>query len=65
MLVVPDVDHTQRKYAEHVHGQRQQKLKEVSVIPTTDAVVYPRTVVIERLRKQHNTTASTILCSQG
>ena len=49
ILMVPDVDHAQCKYTEHVHRQRQQKLKEVPVIPTTNAVIYPRTVMIKCL----------------
>jgi len=58
VFIIPDVDHAQCKYTEHVHCQRQQELKEVPVIPTTNTVINPRTVVIKCLQPsqhKHNT----------
>lgn len=39
------------EYAEHMKTERQQEAEEESVVPSTNAVVYPWTVMIERLKR--------------
>jgi hypothetical protein len=43
---------TQNEDTQHVNSQRQQKLKKIAVVAPTDAVVDPRTVMIEHLKWQ-------------
>ena len=51
-LVVQNIDETQRKYTPHVNCQWNQELKEKAIIPSTDAIIHPGTVVIKCLQKQ-------------
>jgi len=49
VLVVEDVDQAEDEDGDHMDRQRQQEHEEVSVIPSSNAVVDPRAVVIKYL----------------
>lgn len=40
---------TEREYAYHMRAKRQKKGKKISVVPPTDTVVHPRTVMVKSL----------------
>lgn len=42
-------DQAQDEYAQHVDGQRDEEEEEEAIVPSPDAVVHPRAVVVERL----------------
>ena len=58
VLVIPDKDHAEPEDAEHVNGEREKELEEEAIVPPTDAVVHPRTVVVECLHTAKRKTAS-------
>lgn len=43
------IEQTQTERVQHMHGQRHQKEEEEPIVAPADAVVHPRTVVVERL----------------
>lgn len=45
-----DIDQTQREYAQHVYGEGDEEEEKESVVPSADAVVDPRTVMVEGLK---------------
>lgn len=47
--VVPHVKTTETEYGDHVDAQPKQKHEEVAVVTATDAVIYPRTMMIKCL----------------
>jgi len=51
-FVVQNVNHTERENTEHMKTERDEKLEEVAVITTTNAVIYPRTVVVKHLQNR-------------
>lgn len=50
LLVVQDKNQTKAKHIHNVSGEWQQEEEEVAVIPPTNAVVHPRTMVVKILR---------------
>lgn len=50
LLVVQDKNQTKAKHIHNVSGERQQEEEEVAVIPPTNAVVHPGTMVVKILR---------------
>lgn len=48
--VVEDKDEAEGENSHHVNAQRQQEEEEVAVVPPSDAVVHPGTVVVKVLR---------------
>ena len=55
-LVIENVHEAQSEDAKHVQCQRYEKLVEEAVVAPANAVVYPRTVMVKRLRKQKTMT---------
>lgn len=49
--VVQDINQAEAEHVDDVGGQRQQEEEEVAIVPPADAVVHPRTVVVEILRE--------------
>jgi len=49
VLVVEDVDKTEDEDAGHVKGERDQEHEEITVVPSANAIIDPRTVMIEYL----------------
>lgn len=50
ILAVEHEDQAQHEDAEHVQGQRDEEEEEEPIVAPPDAVVHPRTVVVECLR---------------
>lgn len=53
VLVLDQIIGREAEDGRHVDRQRNEEQEEVAVIPSTDAVIHPRTMMIERLTK-HN-----------
>lgn len=51
--VVEDKDEAKGENSHHVDAQRQQEKEEVAVVPPSDAVVHPWTVMVEVLRRSY------------
>lgn len=51
LAVVQDIDQAEAKYVHDVGGEREQEEEEIAIIPPTDAVVHPGTVVVKILRE--------------
>lgn len=51
LAVVQHINQTKAKYIHDVGGKRQQEEEEMAIIPPTNAVVHPRTVVVKVLRE--------------
>lgn len=51
LSVVEDEDEAEGENSHHVDAQRQQEKEEVAVVPPSNAVVHPGTVVVEVLRR--------------
>lgn len=49
ILSIQHKDQAQHEYAEHVQGQRDEEEEEEPIVPATNAIIYPRTVVVECL----------------
>lgn len=47
-LVAEHIEHTPGEHGYHVNTKKYEKEEKVSVVPPTDAVVHPGTVMIER-----------------
>lgn len=58
LLLLEDVDQREREDAQHVDRQRDQEEEEEPVVPPADAVVHPRTVVIECLFEKFERSSS-------
>lgn len=54
LAVVQDINQAKAKYIHDVGGKWQQKKEEIAIIPPTNAVVHPRTVVVKILRTHKN-----------
>jgi hypothetical protein len=54
LVVVHDVVETKAEYAQHVNGERYKKEEEKPVVPPSNAVVYPRTMMVECLSDTNN-----------
>ena len=50
--MVEDEEHAEAKHGHDVHRQREEEEEEVAIVPPADAVVHPRTVVVEVLQKK-------------
>ena len=48
-LLVQHVNEAENEDGGHVHWEWDEEHEEVAIVPTTDAVVHPRTVMIENL----------------
>lgn len=48
-IIVHYVVQAEPKYAQHVNGERYEEEEEEPVVPSSDTVVHPRTVVVKRL----------------
>lgn len=51
VFVVEDKDEAKRENPHHVNAQRQQEEEEVAVVPPSNAVVHPGTVMVKVLRR--------------
>lgn len=49
LAMVEDKEQAEAKHSHDVSRQRQEEEEEVTVVPPTNAVVHPRTVVVEVL----------------
>lgn len=49
--MVQHVEKTQSERVQHVHRQEIEKEEEKAIVATSDAIVHPRTVMVERLEK--------------
>jgi len=49
VLALEHVQQREDEYAQHVHGEGDEKEEEEAIVPAADAVVDPRTVMIEGL----------------
>ncbi|TNN50541.1 hypothetical protein EYF80_039243 [Liparis tanakae] len=61
--VLPMVEDEEQAKAKHCHdvgSQRQKEEEEVAVVPPADAVVYPRTVVVEVLPRSDSHVSETM-----
>jgi len=56
--VVKNEQQAEYKHAQHVDSQCQQKLEEISVIPSANAIVNPRTVMVKYLNTKHRDTSA-------
>lgn len=52
LSVVEDEDEAEGEDSHHVDAQRQQEEEEVAVVPPSNAVVHPGTVMVEVLRRE-------------
>lgn len=56
ILVLYQIIGREAKDGRHVDRQRNEEQEEIAIIPSTDAVVHPRTVMVERLKHFPNRT---------
>lgn len=63
LLVVQDINQAETKHIDDVSSKRQQEEEEIAVIPPSDAVVHPRTMMVKILRGNIE-AIKTLLCNQ-